>query len=98
MSAIGKVTALCKSENYAVIDPVNGDPSVVIDADEFGYDWRDLAPGGMVRYSVRPGMRGLRAYNVMVLDPEDSVVTACREHAVCYRSDAAFRSSYEQLI
>lgn len=67
MSTIGRVSELCRSEEYALIAPSGGGPSVFIPADEFGSDWRDLAIGMAIRFSSVQGARGPKAYNVTVL-------------------------------
>lgn len=67
MSMVGIVSSLCQSEEYAVVDPANGDPSVFVDADEFGRDWNELVPGMLVKFSVLQGLRGPKAYNVTVV-------------------------------
>jgi cold shock CspA family protein len=67
MSMIGTVSTLCRAEEYAIITPSDGGPPVFVHADEFGQDWRDLAPGMDVRFSSLQGIRGPKAYNVTVL-------------------------------
>jgi cold shock CspA family protein len=68
MSTTGKVLAVLRSEECAVVDPINGGPTLYIHADEFGMDWNSLTPGMTVRFSSLQGARGPRAYNVIVLN------------------------------
>jgi cold shock CspA family protein len=67
MSMTGKISTLCRPQEYAIIAPDNGGPSVFAHADEFREDWEGLRLGMAVKFSSLPGARGPTAYNVTAL-------------------------------
>lgn len=111
MSMTGKISTICRPQEYAIIDPDNGSSSVYVYADDFGQNWKDITPGTPVRFSSLQGIRGLKAYNVIVSarEPSRSLTTsfvqtenapAVSSHNDSYRRElnVARWRSYEDLI
>jgi cold shock CspA family protein len=64
---IGSITRIFPRDGYGLIQPDDGSPLVFVDVANFGGQWRDFKPGTLVRFSSLQGVRGTKAYNVMIL-------------------------------
>jgi cold shock CspA family protein len=67
MSMTGKIVEFSASSECGFIQPDDGTARVFLHADDVSPPWLPLDPGTAVRFCSVPGMRGLRAYNVVVL-------------------------------
>jgi len=98
MSMTGKISTLCRPEEYAIIDPDNGGPGIFAHADDFGPAWRELIPGMTVKFSSLQGARGLRAYNVAVFRRKPSAAASKDYYPHRRDGNCVSRYSYENLI
>ena len=75
---VGRITSIFPLEGYGFIQPNDGSALVVVDVANLGAQGWDVKPGSLVRFSSLQGVRGPKAYNVMILTADPGVSAIVR--------------------